>query len=157
MKDGLIRTGRLPRSRFFVWIDPQAPARSRRVHRRSTAVEGSIRLLPPAHRVRQDDRSRARLHVRGDGNRDGPRSRITRLRRRHRRGNLERVQATGTPDPRRRPYRRSERNPSGGGRRERAARRMSAGRDAAHLRPAPVPESVAGGLEGVHNDGEDRD
>ena len=74
VKDGLISTGRLPRSRFFVWIDPAGPARHRRVHRRGAAVEGPIRLLPQTDRVCQDDRSRTGLHVRGDGNRHGART-----------------------------------------------------------------------------------
>ena len=42
VKGGLIRTGRLPRSRFFAWKDPHGEARHRRVHRRGPAAQGAI-------------------------------------------------------------------------------------------------------------------
>ena len=71
VKDGLISTGRLPRSRFFVWTDPQGPARCCAVHRRRAALEGSLRVLPQADRVCEKDRRHAGLYVRSDGHRDG--------------------------------------------------------------------------------------
>ena len=100
---------------------------------------------------------RAGLHVRRDGHPDAAATRRPRLRRRHRRGTPRRVEALelemledgsisglngvllGAA---------AEAGLPGG---------LPARRDAAHLRPAPVPQGVAGRARGVHDDRRDRD
>ena len=84
VKDGLIRPGRLPRSRFFVWNDPRG---------KHDLVVFIGEAQPPlgryvfCHRLiefAQGARSGAGLHFRGHGDPDASRESFSRLRRRHR-------------------------------------------------------------------------
>ena len=153
VKDGLIQPGRLPRSRFFVWNDPreqhdlvvfigeaQPPmGKYTFCHRliEFAKTMGVERVYTFAAMATQMNPARpSRVFVAATDVES-----------------LKRAQATGSGDNRRRPDRRSRRRAARRGGREWTARRLPAGRDAAYLRSAPIPESVAGGSRSLWHDG----
>ena len=149
VKGGLIRTGRLPQSRLFVWNDPsrqrdlivfigeaQPPlgkyAFCRRLieSARQLGVERIFTFAAMATQMHPGDDSRV-FGAATDA------------------GKPCRTETTPARDPGGRSHRRAQRSPLGGGRRERAARSMPARRDAAHVRSTPVPESLASRTQGL--------
>ena len=88
VKGGLIRMGRLPRSRFFVWKDPRERHDIVVFIGEAQPPKGRYAFCQRLDRVRAAARDRAGLHVRRDGDADAPRARLPRLRRGHRRESL---------------------------------------------------------------------
>ena len=150
VKGGLIRPGRLPRSRFFVWNDPlgrhdlvvfigeaQPPLGKYTFCRRLIEFArglGVERVFTFAAMATQMHPASARASSA-----------------RHRRGDARRAEAAGAGDPRRRPHRRAQRRAARRGRRGGPAGGVPAGGDAARLRPVPVPEGVAGRPRRLHD------
>ena len=78
VKDGLIRTGRLPQSRLFVWTDPQ---QKRDIIVFIGEAQPPSGKYPFCQRLIEyaPTRSAERRYVRGDGHADAPGTRIARV------------------------------------------------------------------------------
>ena len=144
VKDGLISTGRLPRSRFFVWTDPKGrrdvvlfigdaqPSKGRYAfcHRLIEFAKkiGVNRVYTfAAMATEMEHQAESRVFAAATDQET-----------------LRRVQAGGSSHSGRRSHRRAERDSTRRGGGARPAGRMSPGRNAPHFRAAPVPQSVAG-------------
>ena len=143
VKEGIIQAGRRPRNRFFVWKDPQRSttcwSSSARPSRPSASTPSAARLIAHARelgveRVFTFAAMATQMH---------PEHRSRIFGAATDRGNPRRAETPRTGNPAGRPHRRSQRRAAGAAA-EGGLRGLPAGRNAAPLQPAPLPESLPG-------------